>query len=120
MNFSAQNIAVDMVERFQVHENYQQSFPSSHTCKITLIDGRKVKRDIFGPEIYILIQAIAKEKITFKRTKDEHELSLSPQSIDNFNCYAKFPYSAFKISSEPIETPSPNELLTSLFGERAF
>ena len=118
MNSSTQNIAVEMVERFQIHENYQQSFPSSHTCKITLIDGRKVKRSILGPEIYILIQAIAKEKITFKRTKNKYELSWSPQGIDNFNSYADFSYSDFKMSLEPIETPLPNELLTSLFGKR--
>jgi hypothetical protein len=43
-----------------------------------LVDGRKIKRHIDGPKIYILIQAIAKEKIAFKRSKDEEELSWEP------------------------------------------
>ena len=80
MNQIDQNITVDMVKRFQIHENYEQRFPGSNTCKIALVDGRKIKRHIEGPEIYILIQAIAKEKIAFKRSKDEEELSWEPQS----------------------------------------
>ena len=116
MSVNTQNIAVEMVERFRIQENFKQSFPSSHTCKITLRDGREVKRSICGPDIYILIQAIAKEKITFKRTKDEEMLSWGPQPLDKFNTYADIPYSAFKIYG-PTEPPLPSELLASLFKE---
>ncbi len=118
MNPTNPNISVEMVERFQIHENYLQRFPVSHTCKITLIDGRKIKDSLDGPDIYILIQAIAKEKITFKRTKDKEMILWEPQTIDHFNCYAHFPYSAFRVDrSTP---PLPDELLSSLFCSNNF
>jgi hypothetical protein len=118
MNQIDQNITVGMVKRFQIHENYQQRFPGSHTCKIALVDGRKIKRHIDGPEIYIIIQAIAKEKIGFKRSKDVEELSWEPQTLDHFNCYKDFPYSAFKLDKSI--APSPDELLSSLFSINNF
>lgn len=75
-------------------------------------DGRKVKVGIEGPEIYILIQAIAKEKIVFKRTQDKRMLSWKPQTLDHFMDYADIPYSTFRSTSI---APLPNELLSSLF-----
>ncbi|CDR33619.1 hypothetical protein [Criblamydia sequanensis] len=106
------SITVEMVEKFQILEKYQQRLPCTHTCKIVLKDGRKGKVAIEGPEIYILIQAMAKEKIVFKRTKDTCMLAWKPQTIDHFNDYAECPYSTFRNTSI---APLPNELLLSLF-----
>lgn len=116
MNVNTRNISVETVEQFRIQENFQQGFPCSHNCKVTLTDGRNVKKKLCGPDIYILIQAIANEKITFKRTKEEEELSFNPQTLDKFNTYADIPYSAFKIYG-PKEPPLPSELLASLFKE---
>lgn len=80
-----ENITVNMVKNFQIHENYAQVYPSTHVCKIILEDGRRVKKSMFGPEIYLLIQAIAKQKITFKR--DPEFLSWEPQNINYFESY---------------------------------
>lgn len=54
MNQLNPNITVEMVEKFQIYETYAQRFPATHVCKITLIDGRKIKKAIDGPDIYIL------------------------------------------------------------------
>lgn len=117
MNQIDSNITVEMVKKFQIHEDFEQRSPCTHTCKISLIDGRKVKKAVFGPDIYILIQAIAKEKIDFKRSKDKEEFG--PQTLDHFNCYMDYPYSAFSIDKSAA-APLPDELLSSLFGIKSF
>ncbi len=111
MNQIDPNITVEMVQVFQIRENYDQSFPCSHSCKITLTNGREIKKSIDGPEIYILIQSLAKEKIVFKRSKKKS--SFRTQTLEHFNNYKDFPYTAFR--SDKSKAPLPNELLSSLF-----
>ncbi len=108
------NITISLVEKFQIYENYEQRFPSSHLCKIYLTNGQKAKKCLDGMDIYILIKAIAKDKITFKRTKCKEELSWKPQSLDTFNSYAKIPYSAFRVDKSTV-APLPDELIQSFF-----
>lgn len=106
---------IEKVEMFQIYENYQQSFPCTHLCKIVLTDGQQLKKSIVGPDIYILIQAIAKEKICFKRSHDKDDVSLfEPQTVAHFDEYAETPYDMF--TGDPsIKTPSANELLSVIF-----
>ena len=108
---------IEKVEMFQIYENYQQSFPCTHTCKIALTDGQQLKKSIVGPDIYILIQAIAKEKICFKRShyKDDGPFFES-QTVDDFDEYGKIPYDMFTMDKS-IKTPSANELLSVIFKE---
>lgn len=113
MNPIQENISIDKVENFQIYENYEQSFPGDHICKISLIDGRKFKLSIFVPDIYILIQAIAKDKINFKRSKDPEELTWAPQDIHHFDGMSHWSYSAFK-TDKSTQAPLPNDLLSSL------
>ena len=87
MNCFIQNSVINNIDSFQIYENYDQSYPSTHLCKIKLNDGCKTKKHLGGPEIYLLIQVIAKEKITFKRSQDPDTLCWAPQNIDTFNCY---------------------------------
>lgn len=108
------NITISLVEKFQIYENYEQSVPRSHLCKIYLNNGQKAKKDLPGPDIYILITAIAKDKINFKRTKCKEELSWKPQTLDTFKCYAAVPYSAFKVDKSTV-APLPDELIQSFF-----
>jgi len=121
MNQIGQSVTVEMVEKFQLYENYQQSFPVAHRCKIVLyknvnIEKRKADVWVEGPDILILIQAIANEKVVFKRTKDEEELSWKPQTVDRFQRYAEYPYSAFVLNA--LKAPSANELLSRLFASK--
>lgn len=106
---SSQTITVEMVDRFLIHENYEHACPATHGCRIFLKDGRKVKTALQGPEIHFLIQAIAKEKIAFKR--DPVDLSFSPQNIDHFKIYDGF-WEHYYPKQTP---PSPNQILTSAF-----
>lgn len=80
-------ITQNMVKNFQIYEKYNQSYPSNHICKITLDDGRKTKDSFYGPEIYALIQSLAKEKISFKRDPNPRTLCWKPQNLDTFSCH---------------------------------
>ncbi len=108
-NLNSTKITIDMVENFQIHEDFRSRYPCSHGCKITLKDGRKVKKGIIGPQIYVLIQAIAKEKITFER--DQDHLSWGPQNIDHFSKYEDY----WKYLSPKSLPPLPEEILSAAF-----
>lgn len=131
MNLASENITVDSVEKFQIYEDFRQRFPCSHRCKIKLIDGRKWKQSITGDDIYILIQSIAKEKISFIREdicvlvhgkeensfRSEKDLSFELQDITHFDTYAECPYEMF--TPDAIKAPTADELLTSIFEKHA-
>ena len=123
MNPITTKITVDMVEKFQIHDNFQQRSPCSHLCKIVLrhdctkdSQKAKIKKSIRGPDIYILIQSIAKEKISFK--PNEASKRYGPQKIDHFDKYApeQFTYCHYRLDvSEP---PSADEILTEVFNNK--
>lgn len=113
MNLASQNITVDSVEKFKIYENCKQLFPCKHTCEIELIDDRKWKTSITGDDIYILIQEISKEKISF--IKDESHLSEQGQGIAHFDKYEEYPYEMF--NPQAIKTPNASELITSIFNQ---
>ncbi len=110
LNQIDQNVTVEMIKRFQIDEDYDDGFPCSHMCKINLTDGRKTKKCIEGIEIYILIQAIAKEKIVFKEKKKS---SFALQNLKHFDDYKDLPYTEFRRNKS--RAPLPDELLSSLF-----
>jgi hypothetical protein len=99
-------ITVDIVDTFAIHENYWQRYPCNHLCEVALKDGRKFNHGFDGDEIYLLIKAIAKEKISFIRTTDPKYLK-SPQTMQHFDDYSSW------VVGKVIQTP--DDILTKAF-----
>lgn len=102
---------ISQLEKFQIYENYESCYPRTHICKLTLNNHTK-KLPLDGGEIWILIQAIAKDKITFKRIKDQYQLEhFSPQHLQSFDEYMDYDWGYFRHSQPPV----PEEILSRIF-----
>ncbi len=51
-------ILVEKVRDFSIDGKCLESLPCSHTCEISLIDGRYVKTTLGGDELYIILKAV--------------------------------------------------------------
>ena len=87
----------------------------THTCEITLLnDDRKAKKSLYGPEIYVLIQDIAKEKISFIRSADPDTLDWAPQTVQTFQCH-KHDWQQLLQDTYPDLTSISTTILTNAF-----
>lgn len=98
MSFS---ITPSMVQRFEIDQLCMERYPCGHSCKITLSDGRERKTGLDGDKIYVLINAIADEKIV---GNDGH-----------FDCYLNFTGIAFPGKKNNYSRPIPEDILSNIF-----
>lgn len=107
-------IRPSMVQTFHIDTNEDpDTIPSVYQCKITLSDGRTTTYGLLDFNICVLINAIAKDKITgdtdhFKRncSIEEHEKTIRFLREDpNYK--------------EPLYCPIPGKILSDIFRKSA-
>jgi len=92
---------VSMVEKLEIDGTCRKDYLCSHSCKITLSDGREKEADLSGDEIYAFVYIIGQKKIVGNHS--------------HFNHYKHFEGVALPGKKNTYSRPIPHDILSKIF-----
>lgn len=90
-----------MVQSFEIGERCLDTYPCSHSCKITLYDKREKSLLLNGDRVYALIEEIAANKILGNK--------------DHFAQYENYPELQMCMNKIHYIPPIPEHILSHIF-----